>query len=37
MTKEEIEIELQKIREEISKLYEVVQEYFNQEKLIDRR
>lgn len=37
MTDEEIKIELQKIREELSKLYEVVQEYMNEEKIINRR
>ena len=37
MTKEELEIELNKIKEEIQKLYEVVMEYVNSEKLISRR
>ena len=37
MTEEEIKAEIQKLREELNKLYEVVQEYMNQEKLINRR
>lgn len=37
MTEDEIKAEIEKIKEELSKLYEVVQEYMNQEKLINRR
>lgn len=37
MTEDEIRDEINKIKEELNKLYEVVEEYLNEEKIITRR
>lgn len=37
MTEDEIKAEIEKIKEELNRLYEVVLDYMNQEKIITKR